>query len=199
MTSWRTRIRRRGRAAVRGPHAHGPRGREIAESRGRGGAGPGTPSMADARGKLGSAFRCARGSGQLCFQAAAGVPRAADPGRRDIEGTDAGETMMRAVAQRPVTTAAAVRSGRERLARPAAGGAAAVVAGPKIGLQASCAKGFAKKIVDASVMTRWYGAPHTSVATGDVAGTKSPACESSDESCASALLQRSSVGGRRIA
>ena len=68
-----------------------------------------------------------------------------------------------------------------------------VVTGPKIGLAASRAKGRANKIFDARVMTRWYGAPHTSVAKGDVAGTKSPACESSDKSCASAVLQRSSV------
>ena len=55
-----------------------------------------------------------------------------------------------------------------------------VVTGPKIGLRASRAMGRAKKIFDARVMMRWYGASHTSVATGDVAGTKSPACESSD-------------------
>ena len=77
--------------------------------------------MADARRESGSVFGCEGfGPDQLCFQAAlrlagvaadgihsgntredkaaAGVPRAADPGRRDIEGTRADETIMRAVA-----------------------------------------------------------------------------------------------------
>ena len=71
MTSWQTRIRRRGQAAVRGPHAHGPGGREIAESRRHGRAGTGTPSMADARRELGSLFGFEGvGPGQSRFQAA---------------------------------------------------------------------------------------------------------------------------------
>ena len=87
--------------------------------------------MPDARGELGSVFGCEGfGPGQSCFQAA-GETQAADPGRRDIAVIRADETMMRAVAvfveggrseaQRPVTTAAGIGSGRRRLPRPVAG------------------------------------------------------------------------------
>ena len=100
--------------------------------------------MADACRELGSVFGCEGfGPGQLCFRVAAlrhagvaadgihsgeragggrrgrvaaGETRAADPDRRDIEGTGADETMMRAVAQRTVTT------GRRREAADSASG-----------------------------------------------------------------------------
>ena len=41
---------------MHGPHEHGPGGLEIPEARRCGGAGIGTPSMADARRVLGSEF-----------------------------------------------------------------------------------------------------------------------------------------------
>ena len=99
----------------------------------------------------------------MAVESGPSVLRAANPGRPDMEGTRADETMMRAVVEfvgravrgatprhyRPVAG-----SGRRRLPRHVAGGENPVVTGRKSGLAASRAKGFAKKIVGASVMTR---------------------------------------------
>ena len=108
---------------MRGPHAHGPGDLEIPESRRCGGAGTGTPPMADARRERGSVFGCEGfGPDQLRFHvaaprlagiaadgihsrnargeddAAAGETQAANPGRRDMEVTRANEAMMRTAA-----------------------------------------------------------------------------------------------------
>ena len=92
------------------------------------------------------------------------ILRAANPGRPGMEATRANETMMRAVV---VSVARAVRGATPRHCRPAPsrnvarpvrrpGGTRGnpVVTGRQIGLAASRAKGFAKKNVGASVMTR---------------------------------------------
>ena len=96
-------------------------------------------------------------------RAAAGETRAADLGRPDIEGTRAEETMIRADAVfvgravRGATPRHYRRGARKRPKSPSAACrrvASAVVTGRKSGLAASRAKGFAKKNVGASVMTR---------------------------------------------
>ena len=90
MTSWRTRIRRRGQAAVRGPHAHGPGDLEIPESRRCGGAETGTPPKADARRERGSVFGCEGfGPDQLRFHVA--TPRLAGVAADGIHSRNARE------------------------------------------------------------------------------------------------------------
>ena len=65
----------------------------------------------------------------MAVESGRNVPRVADPGRPDIEGTGADETMIAVRSATPVTAAAAVASGRSRLPRHVAGGAGAVVTG----------------------------------------------------------------------
>ena len=99
----------------------------------------------------------------MAVEADRSVRRLANPGRPNMEVTRANETMMRAVAVfvgRAVRGATprhyrpAVGSGRSRRLRHVAGGENPVVTGRQSGLAASRAKGFAKKIVGARVMTR---------------------------------------------
>ena len=61
-----------------------------------------------------------RGARLMAIESARSVPRAADPGRLDIERIRADETMIAIRSATPVTTARAARSGRRRLARPVA-------------------------------------------------------------------------------
>ena len=97
-------------------------------------------------------------------RASAGRAWAANPGRPDMEATRANEAMMRAVA---VFVGRAVRGATPRHCRPAPSRNVAlavrrpggprgnpVVTGRQSGLAASRARGFAKKIAGARVMTR---------------------------------------------
>ena len=158
----RLRARRARRAGGPQPHRGGAGGLSRQAGRGCGGWPSGAPGASHARRPPPARHR--------------GGPR-----QRDDDPRRGGVRRARGPRRNaPVTTATVARSCRRRPPRPVAGCGISVVTGPKIGLRASRAKGRAKKIFDARVMMRWYGAPHTVVATGDVAGTKSPACESSD-------------------